>query len=491
MNITLENAWEVLVLLITGFILIYHVYLIFFLLLSPRDVTSIYSWLLVLILLPGVGTVIYILFGRYKKEFNIMDKRSKEFIENDLSSIFTPLQERQKEYLRQIEDADTQIQEKKIARLSHNTSSSLTTFNNSVEILENGELKFSKLIEDIQDAKEFIHMEYFIWRNDTLTKAIFEALQQKAKEGVKIRILYDAVGSFRFSLHWRFLREIKRSGIEIYPFLKIATIHAWNYRNHRKIAVIDGKVGYIGGMNMGKEYVDGGDAFARWRDTHLRVEGDAVNLLQRSFAISWHVTTGQSLGKKYFTPMDLTKTNPTPIQVILSGPDADSEAIKQMYFGLITSATKKIYIQTPYFIPDPAMLEAVSFAANAGIDVKIMFTGVPDKKLAWWAAHPYLKAITESGAKVYMYNRGFLHSKVLIADGSISTVGTANFDIRSFRIDYEINAVIYDVQKSQQLEDFFNNDLRFCEEFTLESFNKLNLLISTRNALCRLLSPLL
>jgi cardiolipin synthase A/B len=487
----LDNIEIIVALILLSTFIFYHLYLVLHLLSSKREVTSIYSWLLVINLLPGIGMIIYILFGRYKKEFNIMDTRSKSFIDNDLSDIFTPLLEKQKEYLKLIENKHTAILEKKIARLSQSTSSALITFNNNINVFQTGESKFAELLLDLESASKFIHMEYFIWRDDELTKEVFKVLKHKAEQGVKVRIIYDAVGSFFFSLNWKLMKELRNSGIEIHPFLRVTTVHAWNYRNHRKIVVIDGEVGYIGGMNMGMEYIDGGEYFDRWSDTHIRIQGDGVNLLQRSFAISWHITTGQSLEESDFRLMNLSKPEGTPVQILLSGPDSDNEAIKQLFFGLITSATKTLYIQTPYFIPDSAMLEALEYAINAGTEVKIMFTGVPDKKVAWWAATPYLRSVVETGGKVYMYNRGFLHSKVIVADGCISTVGTANFDIRSFRIDYEINGVIYDVEISKRLENDFENDLKYCNELTLDYFESMNSLVRLRSSLCKLLSPLL
>lgn len=359
-------------------------------------------------------------------------------------------------------------------------------------MIQSGEEKFNLLKEDILKAQSFIHMEYFIWRDDPLTSQIKELLIQKAKEGVRVRILYDALGSVYLSS--QYIRSMRKSGIEIYPYYDFRspfTIHTLNYRNHRKIVVIDGLIGYTGGMNIGQEYVDGGKKFSFWRDTHIRVEGEAVAVLQSIFLTSWMNTTKEDLIVEKNFPIKSDASWNTPIQVTTSGLDSQWSSIQQLYFCLISTAEQSVYIQSPYFVPDRTIHSALKTAALSGLDVRLMMTGIPDKKLPFWSAQTFFKDLLDAGVKIYQYQKGFMHSKTIAVDGEICSVGTANMDMRSFHLNYEINTLIYDHKVTQGLLRDFENDLESCSEITLESYGQLSELTKFRNSLARLFAPIL
>ena len=477
--------------LITLFYL-YIIISIIFLLLDNRNTSSTFAWLFIFIIFPFGGIVCYILFG---KNHRIVGKRRKMVeanIRNTFKSTLKPFIETHKEVKIDIEKADPLMYKRKLINLLEISSLSLLTENNSVQLIQSGKEKFSLLFEDLKKAKETIHMAYFIWRNDALTQELKSILIEKAKAGVEVRILIDAVGSFTLSSSYK--NELKKNGIHIYrylDFMSLFSLHTINYRNHRKIVVIDGKISYTGGMNMGREYVDGAFGYNSWRDTHLRIVGEGTKYLQGIFLLEWKTTTQEKLfGAKYF-PKIKKDIGSVKMQVAVSGPDSEWESIKQMYFEMICAAKKSVYIQSPYFVPDESLMNALKNTALSGIDVQIMITGVPDKKIPYWAAYTYFEDLIESGVKIYHYNKCFLHSKTIAVDSEICAVGTANFDIRSFAINYELMSLFYDKKLTVELEKDFRKDLQDCVEVTGEKYDNLNTFVKLRNSIARLLSPIL
>ncbi|MCA9485759.1 MAG: cardiolipin synthase, partial [Nanoarchaeota archaeon] len=388
-------------------------------------------------------------------------------------------------------DVNLQYQ-KELLRLLRNNSNSILTSSNRVEILKNGKEKFEKLVSDLSKAEKFIHMEYFIWRKDILTEKIKNILIEKAKSGVEVRILYDALGGF-FLSH-KYIYQLRKGGVKIYPyfnFLRPFRFHTLNYRNHRKIVVIDGNVAYTGGMNMAEEYIDGGERFESWKDTHLRLKGDVVEILQGIFATSWFNTTKEKLFSSKYFPIGKKFKEKTAVQITTSGPDSQWDSIKQLYFTLISSAEKRVYIKSPYLVPDSSVMMALKVAALSGIDVRIMVTGVADKYLPYWAAQTYFKDLLKAGVKIYKYKKGFMHSKSVCVDGTVCSIGTANMDVRSFYFNYEINSMIYDGLITKDLETEFLEDQKDCKEITLESISKVREFVNFRNSVARLFAPLL
>ncbi len=366
------------------------------------------------------------------------------------------------------------------------------TQNNEIEIYTDGERKFQELFNSIENAKDHIHMEYYIIRNDDLGNKLLNILSKKAKEGVEVRLLYDSVGGRQISKDK--IEKLKSSGVKVAVFFA-STIpfvnFKINYRNHRKIVVIDGTVGFVGGFNVGNEYMGLNNKIGYWRDTHLKISGDAVIDLQTRFFLDWSHASKQELMflPKYFP--DNRMQGKVGIQIISSGPDKSDEVIKSNYVKMINSAKKSILIQTPYFVADASVFEAIKIAAASGVDVRIMIPCKPDHPFVYWATYWYCGGLLKYGVKVYIYEYGFLHAKTLVIDGTVASVGTANFDVRSFKLNFECNAIIYDTKTSKMLYDIFMEDLNYSMELTRELYLERGILIRFKESVCRLLAPLL
>jgi len=472
----------------------FHIYVILtviFLLLDNRDTSTTFSWIFIFILFPVLGQILYFLIGRNWRNVDTKERITRQHVTEKLVDILKPLLDLQELNTRQLESSPGSVRKHKLLQLLYNNSNSILTNKNILKVIQTGDEKFRLLHDDLESAKNFIHMEYFIWRADELTEQFKVTLIKKAREGVKVRILYDALGSI--FLKKRYIKELKKANVEIYPyydFRSLFTIHTLNYRNHRKIVVIDGRIGYTGGMNMGKEYVDGGKKFKFWRDTHLRVEGDAVAVLQSIFLTSWLNTTKKDLIVKENFILKNDIAEDMPIQMTTSGPDSQWESIQQLYLCLMSTAEKSIYIQSPYFVPDSAVHSMLKTAALSGLDVKIMMTGVPDKLLPFWSAYTFFKDLLKAGVKIFQYQKGFLHAKTISIDGEICSIGTANMDMRSFHLNYELSTLIYDLKITQELENQFQTDLTDCLEITIEHYSRFSELFKLRNSLARLFAPL-
>lgn len=371
-------------------------------------------------------------------------------------------------------------------------SHALFTQDNQIKIFIDGKEKFKELLSDIQKAEYSIHMMYFIFQNDTLGKCIIKALTEKAREGVEVRLLLDAMGSKKITHN--VLREFHQAGGKVAYFfpskIKIFNLKL-NYRNHRKLVIIDGKTGYIGGFNVGNEYLGEKKKIGYWRDTHIKVSGSAVYDMQIRFILDWRSASTEDLDISlgYYNEPQLS--GHSGMQIVSSGPDSTHQQIKLGYLKLISSAKKNVYIQTPYFVPDDSILEALKVACLSGLDVKIMIPCRPDHAFVYWATYSYIGELLGAGAKVYIYENGFLHSKMICIDGKVSSIGTANFDIRSFSLNFEVNAFIYDTLTTALLEDIFTRDLYLSSELTKELYMERPLSIRFKESISRLLSNLL
>lgn len=459
--------------------------------LDNRTTQSTFAWLLLMITFPVVGFVIYILFGRSYKAFSNETKLAH--IGGLSAEVMRPLLEAQASYADKVRHEISDADREKLLSLVQRNSESLLTAYNRVEILQNATEKYPRLLEDVRNAKSSIHLLYYIWSEDEFTVQLKDALIERAKAGVKVHALADATC---LNVSKQYIQDLQDAGARLLPykaFMKFGYFHTLNYRSHRKIVVIDGKIGYIGGLNLDKEQLPGGNRLGSWRDTHLRIEGEAAYALQATFAISWFNTTQEKLDTEtYFPKMDLSKLPVTPVQITLGGPDSQWKAMQQLYFFMIMTADKKIQIQSPFFVPDESLLEAIKAVSLAGVEVEIMFskhgTAV---ELAHRASFTYLADVARSGAKVYMYNKGYFHSKTINIDSQVCAIGTANFDIRSFSINYEAMAVLYDVEKARELAADFENDKKSCEVFSLEAYETSPLWRRLLNSTARLASPIL
>lgn len=470
-------------------------------LLENRDPSKTVTWLLIFILLPGVGLIIYAVFGRNLRKIKIFKtqelasnmKEEKLFRNLDEINNLIRLEQDTISVSKLLKDNEEDNIKLKIISLLLNTGMFPFTTNNKVDIFVDGNEKFERLIKDIENAKDHIHLEYFIIKDSDIGQKIKNLLIKKSKENVKIKILYDDVGCWRFWFHREFFNEMKSHGIEIVPFLptKFPIIGGkLNYRNHRKIVVIDGRIGYTGGINIGDEYMGKNKKFGYWRDTHIRIEGTSVYMLQMTFLIDWYYNTKEVLlNTSYFPRLD--NFGNSMIQVVASGPDSDWEAIHYAYFLAICQAKKSIYIETPYFIPDESILRALKSAALSGVDVRIIFPKIADHKIVNIASYSYFDDILKSGGRVYLYEKGFIHSKVIIIDNSIASTGSANMDLRSFMLNFEINAFIYDRKVIDLMKEDFFEDMKNSKEINKDEFKNRSIIQKSKESVARLFSPIL
>lgn len=472
------------------------------LILENRDPSKTLIWILIFMLFPVIGILFYAILGRnirkikMKKTYKMANNMKKENILFNLDEMkelaqgqSTMIKEGKLPYGKNID-----FRVLKIVSLLLNTGIFPFTINNNVEIYVDGNEKFENLIKDIRNAKDHIHLEYFIIKDSKIGEKIKKELIDKAKSGVKIRIIYDDVGCWRFWFHRKFFNEMRTYGIEIIPYLKgkitIPIGGQLNYRNHRKIVVIDGKIGYTGGINIGDEYIGKNKKFGYWRDTHIRMEGTSVYMLQMIFLTDWYYNTKKVLLKENLFPK-LKDKGSCMMQIVASGPDSDWESMHYAYFYAICQAKKSIYIETPYFIPDESLLKALKCATLSGVELIILFPKIADHKIVNTASYSYFQEILESGGKVYLYNKGFLHSKLIIIDDFMASTGSANMDLRSFKLNFEVNAFIYDENIIDEIKKDFMYDLENSEELERDKFENRNTVMKIKESISRLFSPLL
>lgn len=453
--------------------------------LERRDPAKTLAWLLIVILLPLLGFIIYLIFGRqFRKRRLTAQKRV-------LNDCLYPLDESFAD--NQFDLAGIPRSKERLVHLILNNAEYPITLYNDVTVLTNGSQIFPAMIEALEKAREHIHLEAYILRDDKIGGRIADILIRKAREGVKVRIIYDALGSR--TLKKTYLARMRAAGINIESFfpVRFPYLHTRiNYRNHRKILVIDGMIGFVGGINIGDEYLGDNPRFGFWRDTHLRIVGNAVYFLQRIFLQDWYFITKESLEDTF--PCLFPEKEPAGrklVQITSSGPDTHWEAIMQVNYYAIATAQKSIYLTSPYFVPNESILTALKTAALSGVDVKLLLPAKSDHMIVTLAAFSYLEELMETGAEVYLYQNGFIHAKVLTVDGIVSVIGSANMDQRSFNLNFEANALIYDEEITARLECDFWNDLQVSQKLSLETFRERHLLQKMAESATRLLSPLL
>jgi cardiolipin synthase A/B len=452
----------------------------------PPEVS--FAWLLAIVLLPYVGAAIYLLGGVNWKKYKIVKQRPEITFQEELGSII----DRQKIFMSELSNQiDNDIA--KNMSLSLQSSNSIITLNNKTELFFSGDRLFESLIKNLENANKSIHIEYYIFRDDRVGSKIADIIKRKSREGLIVRILFDGVGCFN-KMSKKFKRELSSAGIETRYFLdpsNVFTGRLLNYCNHRKIVIIDGMAAYTGGMNVGDEYITGGKQFDSWRDTHIKLEGESVHMLQSVFLSDWHNSGGEYIKSADYFPEFKETSDNLPMQIVVSGPDSDWYSLEKLFLNMIMNANASVYVQTPYFIPSSSLLNALETTALSGVRVMLMITGNADKPIPFWVAQTYFDTLLTAGAEIYLYKKGFLHSKVLIVDDTISTVGSCNMDIRSFHLDYEINAVYYKKEITSLLIEQFYNDLKFCYKVNKNERKKISMFKRLRNSLFRIFSPLL
>ncbi len=464
-------------------------FIILVVLFERRNPSATLTWILALLFIPVLGFVLYLFLGQ--------DLRRKRlfYLKQEEEAGLYPMLELQQECLRLqiLQFADPRLMEyQDMIHLNLSSNQSLLTQDNKVNVYDDGQALFAGMIESLRKSEKYIHMEYYIIRNDTLGREILQLLTQKAREGVEVKLLYDGMGGMR--LPRKYFTELIASGGKVAvffpPLLPYFNLRV-NFRNHRKICLIDGREGYVGGFNIGDEYRGLSKRFGNWRDTHLKIQGSALDGLELRFLLDWRYAAREdaTADQSYFPYREPSGNQ--AIQIVSSGPDSQWPSVKDAYLKMICQSKKNIYIHTPYFVPDESIMEALRIAALSGVDVRVVFPAKRDHPFVHWASLSYAGELLEVGARFYLYTRGFLHSKMLVSDGFVSTVGTANMDVRSFKLNFEVNAFLYDNAVAAELEGQFLRDLDDCEEITLESYQKRHITVKIREAISRLLSPIL
>ena len=460
---------------------------------NRKNIGATFAWLAALFFMPVLGFVLYLIFGQTfnrEKMFNVkaeLDAKQKSLLKGQL------------EELQEYKAGPSDNELNKYLAMAHMllvSDMALVTENNQIQVYTDGNDKFNALLDAIKNAKQHIHIEYYIIRNDDLGHKVVAALAAKAKEGVEVRLIYDGLGCAK--LPRKFFKELTDAGGQVagfferkIPVLNIRVNYNKNYRDHRKIVVIDGTTGFVGGFNIGDEYLGKGP-LGYWRDTHLKLNGYAVGMLQVRFFQDWSFAAKEVLDAepKYF-PKEQDVTGDSAVQIVSCGPDTQWEPIKKGFIALINSATETIYIQSPYFVLDESVMEALKIAALTGVDVRVMIPCKPDHPFVYWTSYANVGELLAVGARAYTYDNGFIHSKTVVVDGLASSVGTANWDVRSFRLNFETNAFIYDQEIAAVLKTAFENDIKKSTEITKQMYTERSTKIRIKESISRLFSAAL
>lgn len=445
-----------------------------------RNPVKSLAWVTVLILLPVLGVFLFLLFGRSLKGVRMISRRKSNKLLGDMAIGKTD-----------IDQLGINEESKQIARLVNSIVEPHYFSGNHIEIFTSGQEKFDALKRDMLAAKEYIHLQYYIFARDKIGREIRDILVQKAQEGVKVRVIYDHIGSFL--LNMSFFRKMRKAGVEAYPFLKVTIMefaNRLNWRNHRKMVIIDGKIGYIGGMNIADRYVTGSKHKLPWRDTHLRITGNALKGLQYSFAVDWNFMKRSLLTETTLTH-EVPPGSPDGMQIVSSGPTGRWNAISHVFLKAIANAKRSIYIQTPYFLPTDGLLKVLQSAALAKIDVRLMVPRTPDSRLLKYSSYSYIKECLQAGIKVYFYEHTMMHAKSVIVDDEFVTTGSTNFDFRSFEHNFECNVMVYSKQFNERMKRIFMADLKNCTRITLPHWRRRPARQRVFESLARLMSPIL
>ena len=447
-----------------------------------RNPVKSLAWVTVLFLFPAIGLILYLFFGRNIKNTQKMSRRLKRRLKRN--ELHLGIHQINKSNLDLSNESIQQI------KLGNSLTGALYYPGNTVQIYTSGEDKFNQLKQDLKNAKRYIHIQYYIFEDDVIGNEIKDILIDKAKNGIKVKVIYDHVGSIH--VRNRFFKEMKDAGIQVHPFFKVAfRIFATriNWRNHRKICVIDGHIGYIGGMNIADRYIKG-VKYGIWRDCHLRIEGPAISALQMSFAIDWNFM-GQPLFDEQTKTSKSNDSNTIGMQLVTSGPTDTWHNIALVFLKAITNAKKRIYIQTPYFLPTESLLKALQSAALSKVDVRIMLPRQSDSRILRYASASYVQECLNAGIKIYFYEAGMLHSKNMLIDDEFSTVGSTNFDFRSFEHNFECNMMLYSKECNNRIKAIFENDLKDCSRISIVKWRKRPVTNKIAESIFRLLSPIL
>ncbi|APG66372.1 cardiolipin synthase [Tenacibaculum todarodis] len=442
------------------------------------------SWVFICFFFPFIGVFIFLLFGINRRKIRFFElkeiKKRKNYIKNSFNN---------KENKNSYELKSVKAQ--KISNLIYNNTGIHLNNNNKVQILKNGKKTFEALFKAIKNAKEFIHLQYYIIEEGEILSELIELIKQKRKEKVEVRILYDAIGSYQ--LNNKIKKEFEKIGVEIHPEMPLKYgnfIFTLNYRNHRKISIIDNKIGFTGGVNITDKYIKDNNSLGIWQDAHIKIEGDAVTSLHKSFLKDFFYATEIDLSKEAKYIKKYTTKSNTKVHIVSSGPDYEQAVVMQQYLSFINLAEKSICVMNPYFIPSFSILEALKIAALSGIKVTLVLPKKSDSKVATYSMYSYFEILLKAGVEIYLRD-DFSHGKVIFIDDEITSIGSTNFDCRSFEHNYELNAIIFDIELTSEIRDEFNTRKEKANKINLKDFLKRSNKQKTLERLCRFLSPLL
>ncbi|HLN75922.1 MAG TPA: cardiolipin synthase [Nocardioidaceae bacterium] len=456
---------------------------------DDRDPSVVLAWLFVILLVPVLGVVAYFFIGRnYRRETRRRHAHRAamaELAERSLSPVVTAAQTFTEAAVKGLQGTPGQ----RLESTGRHEGGSVVLPADDVRLYFNGEDKFHDLFVDMKAARQHIHLMYLIWERDELTAKVTDLLLEGLRAGVEVRILYDWLSSLPYKKDE--LKRLSAAGAIVVPCYK--RLRQLNYRNHMKMAIIDGETVYSGGMNMGQEYIDGGERFDVWRDTHFRMTGPAVAPYLALFATTWLLTgRSEDLFTAYMSPPSVHGPGEgVPVQVLHSSVSTQFPTIRDVYVAGLVNARERVWVQSPYFVPDEPLVTAMCVAASSGVEVRFMMTGVPDKKLPFYAAHAYYKKLLDAGVRVYQYKAGFLHAKTVTVDDEVAIIGTCNWDIRSIILHDEVVSLFYDHEIARTCADRYEQDITDCVEVTLDDLSALNPLQRLRNSVYRLTSRLL
>jgi len=443
------------------------------------------GWLLTIFTIPVGGILLYWMIGRNRRKYSWKDLKEDKAIKDYLKKIG---QNRvaQKSL---IEDSEVF---NKLSHLIEKTSGFKPTVNNEVVLLKDGKATFDAIFNALETADKYIYLLYYIFEEGELADRLFALFREKIAKGVKIKVIYDSVGSYTLSK--KYIKELKVIGVKVYPFLPFKFgrfLASVNYRNHRKIIIIDGEVAFTGGINISDKYLKGDLVLGKWHDMHLQLKGASVLDLQVVFAIDWFLVSGDESELEVELLIQPKHIGNQIVQIVYGGPDDYFSPIGQTYFSLINNAKKYIYITNPYVIPGTAILRALEVAANSGIDVRLLVSAKADSVLVKWSVRSYFESLLKAGVKIYQFPDGFLHSKIIVSDDEIVSIGTANMDIRSFEQNYEVNALVYDKETANLLKLEFLNESEHSIAVEYETFKNRPYLEKLKEGFAKVFSPLL
>ncbi len=443
------------------------------------------AWLLTIFTIPVAGILLYWMLGRNRRKYSWKDLHEDKAIKDYLKRI-RQNQNNQKSLIENFEDYN------KLTLLIEKTSGLKPTENNEVVLLKDGKATFDAIFKALETADKYIYLLYYIFEEGELADRLFVLFRDKIMDGVKIKIIYDGVGSY--SLSKKYIKELKDIGVEVYPFLPFKLgrfLASINYRNHRKIIIVDGEVAFTGGINISDKYLKGDLVLGKWHDMHLQLKGASVLDLQVVFAIDWFLVSGDKSEFEVEHPIQSKHIGDQIVQIVYGGPDDYFSPIGQTYFSMINNTRKYIYITNPYVIPGTAILRALEVAANSGIDVRLLVSAKADSILVKWSVRSYFESLLKAGVKIYQFPDGFLHSKIIVSDDKIVSIGTANMDIRSFEQNYEVNALVYDTKTAIILRQEFLKEIELSIAMEYETFKNRPYLDKLKEGIAKVFSPLL